>query len=209
MKKDIQFWNKVAPKYAQEPISDMESYRFTLERTRSYLKTTDRVLEIGAGTGSTALELAENVREIVATDFADDMLRIGRRRAAEQMVGNVAFDCRDANDLPEGPFDAVLAHNVLHLIEDLPAVLRDVHGVLKPGGLMISKTFVKPTFFCPKIMAMRVALPVMQLLGKAPFVAMMSLQDFEQAFRDAGFEIEESAFYPKKHPRRYLVARKL
>jgi hypothetical protein len=31
------FWNKVAPKYAKDPISDMAAYEYTLGRTKSYL----------------------------------------------------------------------------------------------------------------------------------------------------------------------------
>ena len=48
----VQFWDKIAPKYAADPIKDMESYELTLNKTRGYLRPSDQVLEIGAGTGS-------------------------------------------------------------------------------------------------------------------------------------------------------------
>ena len=204
-----QFWDGLAPKYAKSPIKNMESYEYTLDRTRSYLKESDLVLEIGAGTGSTALLLADGVEQIVATDISEQMLAVGRCRAKEQGVDNIRFQRTEADSLPEGPFDAVMAHNLLHLVENLPGTLRACHEVLRPGGLLISKTFVRPTaglqlmyrFMC-------LALPVMQWLGKAPFVAFYTVQEFERAIEQAGFEIIETANYPATEARRYIVARK-
>ncbi|MCH2164432.1 MAG: class I SAM-dependent methyltransferase [Marinovum sp.] len=204
-----QFWDGVAPKYAKSPIKNMEGYEYTLNQTRSFLKETDLVLEIGAGTGSTALALADSVAQIVATDISEQMLAVGRIRAKEQGVKNIRFQRTEADRLPEGPFDAVMAHNVLHLVEDLPATLRACHASLRPGGLLISKTFLKPTnglqlmyrFMC-------LVLPIMQWLGKAPFVVFYSAQEFERTIECAGFEIIETANYPATEARRYIVARK-
>ena len=52
------FWDGAAENYAKSPIRDVEAYNYTLERTRTYLSPTDKVLEVGCGTGSTALLLA-------------------------------------------------------------------------------------------------------------------------------------------------------
>ena len=52
------FWDGIAEKYAKSPIRDIESYEHTLQRTVSYLKPTDQVLELGCGTGRTALRLS-------------------------------------------------------------------------------------------------------------------------------------------------------
>ena len=57
MHKTAKFWDKAAAKYAKSPIEDIEAYNYTIGRTRSYLSPTDRVLEVGCGTGSTALLL--------------------------------------------------------------------------------------------------------------------------------------------------------
>jgi len=47
----VTFWDKVAPKYAKDPISDVASYEYTLDRTASYLSPDNRVLELGSKTG--------------------------------------------------------------------------------------------------------------------------------------------------------------
>ena len=61
MQETMKFWDGIAEKYAKRPISDMAAYEYTLGRTRSYLKPEDQVLELGCGTGSTALLLAGDV----------------------------------------------------------------------------------------------------------------------------------------------------
>ena len=58
---DAGFWDRYARKYAAHAIKDMAGYQRTVERTRHYLKKTDRVIEIGCGTGTTALTLAPSV----------------------------------------------------------------------------------------------------------------------------------------------------
>ena len=73
---DERFWNRVARKYAALPIADVAGYERSLERTRSYLRPTDKVLEFGCGTGGTALKLAPSVASIVATDISGEMIAI-------------------------------------------------------------------------------------------------------------------------------------
>lgn len=203
------FWDGIAGKYAKSPIKNQEGYEYTLNRTRSYLKADDKVLEIGAGTGSTALLLAEGVAEITATDLSDKMLDVGREKAWNDGISNISFERCSAEELPKGPFDAVLAHNLLHLVEDLPGALKAAYDALRPGGVFISKTFVKPTKgFHFKYRMMRLVLPVLQKLGKAPFVGMYSVEEFDAEIERAGFQIIEAGHYPAKEARRYIVARK-
>ena len=75
------FWDKVAPKYAKRPIADMSAYDRTLARTATYLHESDRVLELGCGTGTTALRLADRVAAYTASDLSPGMIRIAREKA--------------------------------------------------------------------------------------------------------------------------------
>ena len=211
MHQAAKFWDGVAEKYAKSPIEDMEAYTYSLGRTRSYLRPTDRVLEVGCGTGSTALLLAENVGQITASDVSANMIRIAEGKAHEQDVTNVEFVTADVLDdaIKGESYDVVLALNLLHLLEDLPAALRRINSFLKPGGLFISKTvcpFGKDVTF--KFRLMRLALPVMQWLGKAPYVNLMRIEELEHAISSEGFKIIETGNYPASPPSRYIVARK-
>lgn len=204
------FWDGIAEKYAKSPIRDMESYEHTLQRTVSYLKPTDQVLELGCGTGRTALRLSGHADTITASDVSPGMLAVGRRLAQEEQIENVVFVEADANRPPNGTFDVVMAFNLLHLIRDLEATLAGVHEVLKPGGLFISKTpCLAQGGLGFKFGLLKLLLPIMQLLGKAPFVSQFDIKTLETAIEKAGFEIIESGNFPAKPPSRYLVARKL
>ena len=205
---DSRFWDKIARKYAADPVKDMEGYARTLDRTRHYLHATDDVLELGCGTGSTALKLAPHVSRILATDFSAEMIGIAREKAAAEGCGNAEFAVAgpERAPWPDGSFDAVLAFNLLHLVEDRRSAHAHVHRVLKPGGLFISKT--------PCLAEMnpliRLALPVMQLVGKAPYVAIFSAGALEREIEAAGFSIVERARHGsgRKDTRIFIVARK-
>jgi len=212
MSTDIKFWNKIAEKYAKSPIADMDAYNYTLERTRSYLKETDAVLELGAGTGSTSLLLAESVNSIVATDLAPNMTRISTEKAAKAGVDNVTFIASDilGEEIPEGPYDAVMAFNLLHLVEELPQALERVGRMVKPGGFFISKTICQLDKRTPwKFRIMKTVLPVMQWIGKAPFVKFWEIAALEAMITAQGFQIIETGNYPASPPNRYIVARKV
>lgn len=211
MTSDIQFWNKIAPKYAAQPVRDEQAYQYTLERTRSYLKPQDRVLELGCGTGTTAITLSDAVAQIVATDSADGMLEVGRQRAKAAGVENVGFQCRGVHELPEDPVDVVMSFNLLHLVPDMNGTLSEVAKRLQPGGLFISKT--------PCLGEMRgswkywlftLLIPLMRLVGKAPsVVTFLDIATLEKAIQRAGFEIIETGNYPVSTPGRYVVARRI
>lgn len=206
------FWDKIAVKYAKSPISDMDSYSYTLERTRSYLSADDSVLEIGCGTGSTALLLAESVRQITASDLSGNMIKAGLEKARDQGVANVKFVNAELFDsaLENGPYNAVLALNLLHLLEDMPAAIERINGLLKPGGLFISKTVCQFGSGAPlKFRLMKIALPLLQLIGKAPYVNFMEIAELEGIITSGGFKIIETGNYPASPPCRFIVARKM
>ncbi|MCV0368840.1 class I SAM-dependent methyltransferase [Filomicrobium sp.] len=205
---NARFWDRAARKYAAGSISDMAGYDRTLERTRDYLKDTDVAFEFGCGTGTTALRLAPSVAQIAATDISSEMIAIVREKVAVEGVSNVSFDVATPDDLPwpDETYNAALGFNVLHLLDEREAALKSVHRILKPGGLFISKT---P---CLNEMSsiVRFGVPVMQLFGKAPYVAFFSAEELEREVAAAGFEIIERGRHGsgRKDPRLFLVARK-
>ena len=202
------FWDKMAKRYAAMPIGNQEAYEQTLERVADHLNGSDSVVEIGCGTASTALALAPKVARITATDLSGEMVRIGREKAKAQGVDNIESLQAGSDDprLATGANDVVLAFSLLHLVDDLDQTLADVVGMLKPGGLFISKTPCLSSMWY-----LRPVLPVLRMLGKAPGgVAFCSPEALEAAIRRAGFEIVETGDYPAKTPpRRFVVARKV
>ena len=206
------FWDKIAAKYAKTPIADMDAYTCTLERTRSYLSPEDSVLEVGCGTGSTALLLAGDVRQITASDLSGNMIGAGSEKARDQGISNVKFVKAGLFDsaIENGPYDSILALNLLHLLEDTPAAIGRINGLLKPGGTFISETVCQPGSGAPfKFWLIKMILPLMQMIGKAPYVKFMEIAELEEIVSSGGFKIIETGNYPASPPSRYIVARKM
>jgi len=166
------------------------------------------VLEIGCGTGTSTLRLAPAVQRIHATDISWQMIAIAQERAMAGNCSNVVFEvaASDAAPLPDERYDAALAFNVLHLVPSLEGTMAAVHRRLNSGALFISKT---P---CLAIMSplLRLAVPAMQVIGKAPSVSILSPDQIRSALLSANFEIIELAWHGTrgKDARPYFVARK-
>lgn len=205
---DASFWDRSSRRYARSRISDQAGYERTLERTHLLLKPTDRVLELGCGTGTTALRLAGDAGSYLATDISAGMIAIAGEKHAACPVPALAFHTATAETLAAEAirFDAALAFNYLHLVRDLAGTLRDIHTLLEPGGLFISKTpclgDVNPLI--------RLALPLMQMVGKAPHAGVFTAQELASLIAAAGFEILSTERHASrgKDSRPFIVARK-
>jgi ubiquinone/menaquinone biosynthesis C-methylase UbiE len=206
---DASFWDRIAQKYAADKISDQAGYEKTLERTISHLRSSDRVFEFGCGTGTTALRIAPHVAHILATDFSASMIAIAREKANAGAHRNVEFKASTVveDGSPDHSFDAVLGFNVLHLAAGRSNLLYGIRRMLKPGGLFISKT---P---CLSDMnpVIRLAVPLMQFVEKAPYVEFFSAVQLEAEIVAAGFAIIERGHHASrgKDTRPFFVAKRL
>ena len=73
MAQPTKFWDKIADHYSKQPIADEAAYQKKLQVTQAYFQPEMEVLEIGCGTGSTALIHAPYVKHIRAIDFSANM----------------------------------------------------------------------------------------------------------------------------------------
>ena len=143
--RDRHFWEQKAPQYDRvakgvfgRPLPRV------LELTASGVSGAETVLEVAAGTGLMTAAIAPRVRHVVATDYADNMLALLRERMKSAGISNVEATHRDIYALgyPPASFDVVVAGNVLHLVPDLERALGALCHVLRPGGKLITPTFV-------------------------------------------------------------------
>ncbi|MDG4648619.1 class I SAM-dependent methyltransferase [Roseibacterium sp. SDUM158017] len=185
---DAGFWDRTARKYVGAAVADQAGYARTLGRTGDLLRAGDRVVELGCGTGSTAMTLGGAVRSYLATDISPTMIAIAQDRLAAAPVDGIEFRVATAADLSRGApaADAVLAFNVLHLVRDLDATLRHVRDMLGPDGLFVSKT---PCVGDMSPLIRWAVLPAMRAVGRAPFVTVFDAGELRARISDAGFEV--------------------
>lgn len=142
MYKESRFWDKIALKYSKQPIADEAAYQKKLKITQELFRPDMEVLELGCGTGSTAIIHAPFVKHIRAIDVSSNMLEIARSKADAEHIENITFEvatCDEAS-APDESLDIVLAMSILHLLEDKEAVIARVFRMLKPGGAFVSST---------------------------------------------------------------------
>jgi len=94
------------------------------------------LLDVAAGTGHAARELAPRVRAAVALDLTPAMLEAGKAAAARRGIENVVFMRGDASALPflDGSFTIVVCRYALHHFADRDAVMSEIARVLRPYG---------------------------------------------------------------------------
>ena len=188
MNKDIKFWDKISGKYYRKPISDPGAYQHKLEMTREFLKPHMQALEIGCGTGGTAILHAPYVKHILATDISPKMIEIAKTRPEIQGVDNVMFTAASLDELNvrDQEMDVVFTLSLLHLLKRPGEAVERIYKMLSPGGLFVSST----TCIADVMPVFRWIGPIAYRLGFAPFVNVFSSNELEAFIRNAGFDIE-------------------
>lgn len=110
------------------------------------LTGTEQVLDVGCGSGHTALALAPYAAQVTAFDLAEAMLAQVQRLAAERGLTNVAVQQGDVGALPfaDSTFDRVSSRYSAHHYPDPAAALRQIARVLKPDGTLLLADVVAP-----------------------------------------------------------------
>lgn len=199
------FWDRKAQSYAAQPIADEAAYQRKLAITRSYFRPDMEVLELGCGTGATAVLHAPFVRHIKAVDFSAEMIGIGRERAKTAGVGNVTFARADITALDEAAesYDAVLTMSLLHLLARPEELVRQVYRMLKPGGVYVSST----TCLGDTAAMFKYIAPLGRAIGLLPLLNVMRRDELRGHITGGGFDIEHD-WRPSAGKAVFIVARK-
>jgi ubiquinone/menaquinone biosynthesis C-methylase UbiE len=206
MDRSTKFWDRTAERYAKRPIADEAAYEKKLQVTREYFEPHMEVLELGCGTGSTAIAHAPYVKHIRAIDLSSKMLAIAQGRADAANVNNVTFEQSTVDDLrvPDQFMDAVLALSVLHLLEDREAAITKVHKMLKPGGVFVTST----ACLGDVNVFIRLFISIGRFLGLIPMIKVFTTTELKNSLTGAGFEIDYE-WQPKKVAGLFIVAKKV
>lgn len=146
-----QDWNRVAPAWEKwDRMIDRNmtfvNYRLTGD---ARLRSGERVLDLGCGTGYPALLAAQAVGQtgaVIGLDLAEKMLAVAWRKAKTLGLNNVSFQTGDVTSLSfeSSSFDAVISRFCLMFLPDIPKAVKEILRVLKPGGYLAAAVWSAP-----------------------------------------------------------------
>ncbi len=176
------FWDKVSPIYDYfEVLYNSRVYCNTGKAVAAYITPNDVVLECACGTGAISHYIAPKCRMLIATDLSTGMLRQAAQKCCQ--FQNAKFRYADLMHLKcrDERFDKVVAGNVIHLLDEPEAAVKELLRVCKTGGKLII-----PTYINDEGTKQRKVVLFLEKLG-VQFKREFDLQSYQKFFRDIGF----------------------
>ncbi|MBF0232926.1 MAG: methyltransferase domain-containing protein [Desulfamplus sp.] len=135
--------NPVAEEYARTAPYYESRWSFYVDATtrntieRINIKSTDKILDVGCGTGSLLYRLASSCPDakLSGVDLVPEMLKVAHQRLPE----NVMLCAGLAEHIPfeNNHFDIVISCNMFHYIRHPSLALKEMYRVLRPGGQLV------------------------------------------------------------------------
>jgi SAM-dependent methyltransferase len=138
----IEYWNKQAgPKWVAE-VARMDALIAPLgqlAQDAARVRSGERVLDVGCGTGQTSLQLADKVGPggaVLGVDISTPMLEWARKRVRDAGARNVQFENADAqtHSFPASHFDLCFSRFGVMFFIDPVAAFSNLARALRPGG---------------------------------------------------------------------------
>ena len=177
------FWDKVSGLYDFfETVYNGKVYQGLGKRVAEEIEQNDIVLECACGTGAISKYIAPKCRLLIATDFSRGMLKQASKNCRK--YNNIKIKRADMTQIKcgDGRFDKVVAGNVIHLLEDPCAALKELERVCKTGGKIII-----PTYINMSSEVNQKAVHLLELIG-ANFKRQFDIDSYKQFFEDAGYK---------------------
>src|SRR5262249_28673904 len=150
------------------------------------LRPGETVVDLGCGGGLDVFLAAAKVGpagKAIGIDMTQEMIDPARKNAAKQGLANVEFQLATIDPLPPPrcSVNCLISNCVINLAPDKRAVFREMFRVLKPGGrVAVSDIALKRPL--PDDLAENVLAYIGCIAGA------ISIADYEQSLRDAGFQ---------------------
>jgi demethylmenaquinone methyltransferase / 2-methoxy-6-polyprenyl-1,4-benzoquinol methylase len=107
------------------------------------------VLDLACGTGDITFLVSAclGAGMVTGVDITSGMIEIANQKKAESCAENTDFQIGDICHLefPNESFDRITVGYGVRNVPDIPALLREVYRLLKPGGRFLSLDFGKPS----------------------------------------------------------------
>lgn len=113
------------------------------ELALSLLEGGEKFLDVGCGNGSLAFKTSKKFTEVYGVDICETSIR-DAKQSINLFTGESKFYFHVCNinekvDFPDRMFDAVTSIAVIEHVFDPYCLVREVHRVLKPGGIFVAQ----------------------------------------------------------------------
>lgn len=130
-----------------------------------------RVLDVATGTADFAIRLAQLDSNIAITgaDISQRMLDVGMRKIRQgKLTSRIELVLADSEKMPfvESAFDVVTVGFGVRNFQNLEIGLKEIHRVLRPGGMIVVLEFSKPRKFPIKQLFRFYFFRVVPLIGR-------------------------------------------
>lgn len=199
---DRAYWERHARRYDRSTRFLSRPVPRMLELATATARGQGRVLEVAAGTGLVTTAIAPVVQELIAIDYAVEMVKQLEARVLAAFITNVRCEQADIYNLrfDSASFDAVFAANVLHLVPDLERALASLRRMLKPGGKLVA-----PTYLHRETLGAALLSRVLALTG-FPGHRRFTAESLRRSLVSAGFQIEHEEIIPGPFPIAFISA---
>ena len=194
-------WDYLAPVYRLAMRPSRLLYAAICHRIIPKVKG-KKVLELGAGPGMIAMEVANFSRKMIATDSSRQMIAEAEKK---RTPANLCFQVADARALPydNEQFDVVIIANTLHVMPDVHLALAEIARVLKAEGLLIAPNFIQEKLS----LRAKLRYQLYQILGIG-FQRFLTAQEYMDFLQEHGFCTQISELLPSVIPVLYIEANK-
>ena len=160
-------------------------------RQRGRITADSRVIDVGCGSGTTAVALCKAIGcQVTGVDLSGVRIANAIESLEEQppeVRQKVAFHKGSATDLPieDATFSHAWSQATIYHVPDKEKVLAEVYRVLEPGGIFVFDDLLKPQ---PNIGEKAQKFVYERLLYDTDF----SFESYQAALKAAGFEVLEA-----------------
>ena len=186
-------------------------YRDLLRRAANKFDAGSAVVDAGGGTGNLARHLRDGGTDVVVVDRSSQMVANAREKLGDDSVEFVQADLNAGLPISAGQVDGIAALNVVYLLDDPEAFLREVNRILPPGGTFVTsgpkpdpdvwpllrsllREFVRnPSLgdFVGLFRSLRLQSQITEQLGDGDLHG-LTIDDWEQYLQAAGFDVLET-----------------
>jgi ubiquinone/menaquinone biosynthesis C-methylase UbiE len=168
-------------------------------RMAEQVEASERILDVGCGTGSLALRCARRGAQVTGIDISPQMLDVAREKVAAAGLGDrVELRQMSAVDLdeafPDGTFDVVVSSLTFSELseEEQRFVLRECRRLLRDGGRLLVADEAVPRSWPLRLLSQVLRLPLVALTYILTQTTTRAVAGLEEKIAGAGFVIRSA-----------------